>query len=245
MTSTLRSIAFALFQLVVTPVYAISVLLLAWLPPVTRYRYITNWCAINLWGARWICGIDSRVIGRENIPATPLIVACKHSSTWETLFLTRLLPPLAYVAKKELLALPFFGWAFRLASPITIDRKAGQDAMVQISEQGRERFAQGFWIILYPEGTRIPVYKRVRYKTGAARLAIDMQVPILPIAHNAGWLWPKGAMGKRPGTVTLSIGKPIAPGSMTAAELMLAVETWIEGEVQRLGSPLADAPAPR
>ena len=150
MASTLRSIVFALFQLVVTPVYAISVLLLAWLPPVTRYRYITNWCAINLWGARWICGIDSRVIGRENIPATPLIVACKHSSTWETLFLTRLLPPLAYVAKKELLALPFFGWAFRLASPITIDRKAGQDAMVQISEQGRARFAQGFWIILYP-----------------------------------------------------------------------------------------------
>jgi len=245
MASTLRSIAFALFQLVVTPLYAISVLLLAWLPPVARYRYITGWCAINLWGARWICGIRNRVIGTENIPSTPLIVACKHSSTWETLYLTRLLPPLAYVAKKELLALPFFGWAFRLASPITIDRDAGQDAMVQISAQGRERFAQGFWIILYPEGTRIPVGKRIRYKTGAARLAIEMRVPILPVAHNAGWLWPKGVMGKRPGTVTLSVGKPIAPGSMTAAELMLAVETWIEGEVQRLGSPLADAPAPQ
>ena len=244
MASTLRSLAFALFQILVTPPYAVSVILLAWLPRVVRYRYITVWCAINLWAARWICGIDSRVIGDENVPTTPHIVACKHSSTWETLFLTRLLPPLAYVAKKELLALPFFGWAFRLASPITIDRKAGQDAMVQISEQGRQRFAQGFWIILYPEGTRIPVNRRVRYKTGAARLAIDMQVPILPIAHNAGWLWPKGAMGKRPGTVTLSIGKPIAPGSMTAAELMLAVETWIEGEVQRLGSPLADARAP-
>jgi 1-acyl-sn-glycerol-3-phosphate acyltransferase len=237
MASTLRSITFALFQLIVTPLYAISVLLLAWLPPVARYRYITGWCAINLWGARWICGIRSRVIGTENIPSTPLIVACKHSSTWETLYLTRLLPPLAYVAKKELLALPFFGWAFRLASPITIDREAGQDAMVQISAQGRERFAQGFWIILYPEGTRIPVGKRVRYKTGAARLAIEMQVPILPIAHNAGWLWPKGVMGKRPGTVTLSVGKPIAPGSMTAAELMLAVETWIEDEIQRIGPP--------
>ena len=101
--------------------------------------------------------------------------------------------------EKGAASVPFFGWAFRLASPITIDRKAGQDAMVQISAQGRERFAQGFWIILYPEGTRIPVGKRVRYKTGAARLAIEMQVPILPIAHNAGWLWPKGVMGKRPG----------------------------------------------
>jgi 1-acyl-sn-glycerol-3-phosphate acyltransferase len=143
------------------------------------------------------------------------------------------------------LSLPFFGWAFKLASPITIDRKAGQDAMEQISEQGRERFAHGFWIVLYPEGTRIPVGKRIRYKTGAARLAIDMQVPILPIAHNAGWLWPKGVMGKRAGTITLSIGKPIPPTAKSAAELMLAVETWIEDEVQRLGSPRSDPPDSR
>ena len=235
MASVLRSLAFALFQIIVTPLYALSVLLLAWLPRVPRYRYITFWCAMNLWAARWICGIRSRVIGGENVPHTPHIVACKHSSTWETLFLSRYLPPLAYVAKKELLSLPFFGWAFRLASPITIDRQAGQDAMIQISSQGRERFAQGFWIILYPEGTRIPVTRRVRYKTGAARLAIEMQVPILPIAHNAGWLWPKGFMGKRPGIVTMSVGKPIAPGTMNPAELMQAVEEWIEGEVARLG----------
>jgi 1-acyl-sn-glycerol-3-phosphate acyltransferase len=241
MASALRSLAFALFQLIVTPLYAVSVLLLAWLPPVMRYRYITHWCALNLWAARWICGIRSRVIGNENLPSTPHIVACKHSSTWETLFLSRYLPPLAYVAKKELLSLPFFGWAFRLASPITIDRKAGQDAMIQISEQGRQRFAQGFWIILYPEGTRIPVGKRVRYKTGAARLANEMRVPILPIAHNAGWLWPKGAMGKRPGVITMSIGKPIAADGRPAPELMQVVENWIESEVARLGPAGEDA----
>jgi 1-acyl-sn-glycerol-3-phosphate acyltransferase len=235
MSSTLRSLAFALFQILVTPPYAVSVVLLAWLPRVTRYRYITLWCALNLWAARWICGIRHRVVGAENVPATPLIVACKHSSTWETLFLSRYLPPLAYVAKKELLAVPLCGWGFRRASPITIDRGAGQDAMAQIAAQGRERFAQGFWIILYPEGTRIPVGRRVRYKTGAARLAIDMQVPILPIAHNAGYLWPKGVMGKRPGTVTMSIGEPIPAAGRSPAELMLAVEKWIEDEVARLG----------
>lgn len=235
MPSALRSLAFALFQLIVTPLYAIAVFCVAWLPSVRRYRFITGWCAANLWAARWICGIRHRVIGIENIPATPHIVVCKHSSTWETLFLSRLLPPLAYVAKKELLSLPFFGWAFRLASPITIDRAAGENAMVQIADQGRERFAQGFWIVLYPEGTRIPVRKRVRYKTGAARLAIEMQVPILPIAHNAGWLWPKGVLGKRPGTVTLSIGRPITPDARDPARLMQAVEAWIEGEVARLG----------
>jgi 1-acyl-sn-glycerol-3-phosphate acyltransferase len=235
MASAFRSFAFALFQIIVTPLYALAVFALAWLPPVRRYRLVTGWCALNLWAARWVCGIRHRVIGLENVSATAHIVACKHSSTWETLFLSRLLPPLAYVAKKELLSLPFFGWAFALASPITIDRSAGENAMVQIAHQGRKRVAQGFWIVLYPEGTRIPVGKRVHYKSGAARLAVEMQVPILPIAHNAGWLWPKGVMGKRPGTITVSIGKPIAPGTMEPAQLMNVVEGWIEGEVTRLG----------
>jgi 1-acyl-sn-glycerol-3-phosphate acyltransferase len=235
MASALRSLAFALFQIIVTPLYALAVFALAWLPPVRRYRLVTGWCALNLWAARWVCGIRHRVIGLENVSATAHIVACKHSSTWETLFLSRLLPPLAYVAKKELLSLPFFGWAFALASPITIDRSAGENAMVQIAHQGRKRVAQGFWIVLYPEGTRIPVGKRVHYKSGAARLAVEMQVPILPIAHNAGWLWPKGVMGKRPGTITVSIGKPIVPGTMEPAQLMNVVEGWIEGEVTRLG----------
>lgn len=237
MISTIRSLAFALFQTIVTTLYALSVLALAWLPPVRRYRYITGWCALNLWGARWICGIRYQVIGMENIGYAPKIVACKHSSTFETLLMSRLLPPLAYVAKKELLSLPFFGWAFRLASPITIDRTAGPDAMAQIAAQGRARIAQGFWIILYPEGTRIPVGKRVRYKTGAARLAIAMKTPILPVAHNAGWLWPKGVLGKRAGTITVSIGKPIPPGAMEPVQLAKAVSTWIEGEVARLGAP--------
>ena len=233
----LRSALFALFQAIVTPVYALVVLALFWLPRVPRYRFITGWCALNLWAARRICGIDARVIGAAHIPSTPCVVACKHSSTWETLFMSRLLPPLAYVAKKELLALPFFGWAFTLASPITIDRSAGRDAMAQMVEQGRVRFAQGFWIAVYPEGTRIRAGTRGRYKTGAARLAIALGVPILPIAHNAGWLWPKGRGGKRPGTVTMSIGVPIDSTGKDAGALTAEIEQWIEGEVARLGKP--------
>ena len=239
-TSALRSVAFALFQMLVTPPYALAVVALFWLPPVPRYRFITHWCALNLWAARVLCGIRHRVIGIENVGDAPKIVACKHSSTWETLFLSRLLPPLAYVAKKELLSVPFFGWGFRLASPITIDRDAGQDAMTQIATQGRERFRQGFWIILYPEGTRIPAGKRVRYKTGAARLAIEMRTPILPIAHNAGWLWPKGFLGKRPGVITVSIGPPIAPAGAEVPALSQRVEAWIEDEVARMGPPRDD-----
>jgi len=237
----LRSLLFALFQLVVTPIYAIAVLLLFWLPPRARFRFISGWCALQLWGARWICGIRHQVQGAGNIPAgdgVPAhIVMSKHSSTWETLALHMFFPPLAFVAKKELLSLPFFGWAFALASPITIDRKAGTDAMEQIVTQGRERFRQGFWFVVYPEGTRIKAGTRAKYKTGGARLAIALGVPVVPVAHNAGYLWPKGTFGKRPGTITISFGPPIPPDGKSAQQLTAEVETWIEDEVARLGVP--------
>jgi 1-acyl-sn-glycerol-3-phosphate acyltransferase len=237
----LRSLLFALFQLVVTVVWATAVLLTFWLPARPRFRFISVWCRLNLWGARWICGIRHRLVGAENIPSgqevAPHIVMSKHSSTWETLALHMFFPPLAFVAKKELLSLPFFGWAFALASPITIDRKAGTDAMQQIVTQGRERFRQGFWFVVYPEGTRIKAGTRAKYKTGGARLAITLGVPIVPVAHNAGYLWPKGVFGKRPGTVTISFGKPIAPDGKSAQALTTEVETWIEDEVARLGVP--------
>lgn len=237
--SAVRSLVFALFQLLVTPPYAIAVLSLSWLPPVARFRFITYWCRVNLWAARVICGIRHEVVGLEHMPAAPHVIMAKHSSTWETLFLTQIFPPVAYVAKKELLSIPFFGWAFRFASPITIDRSKGMDAMAQIVAQGRERFRQGFWIIIYPEGTRIRAGRRAKYKTGGARLAVAMGAPVLPVAHNAGWLWPKGVFGKRAGTVTLSIGPPIAAAGKDPGQLTQEVENWIEGEVERLGNPLA------
>ncbi len=151
--------------------------------------------------------------------------------------LTQYFPPLAYVAKKELLKIPFFGWGFALASPITIDRKAGTDAMEQMMAQGRERFAQGFWIVIYPEGTRIRAGTRAKYKTGGARLAIAMNVPIIPVAHNAGYVWPKGLFGKRPGLITMTIGRAISPTGKEPLTLTQEVESWIEGEVARLGIP--------
>jgi 1-acyl-sn-glycerol-3-phosphate acyltransferase len=235
--SDLRSLLFLLFQFIVTPLYAAAMLATFWMPRVARYNMARSWCHVNLLGARWICGIRWQVEGLANIPRSPHIVMSKHSSTWETMSLNLYFRPLAFVAKKELLAIPFFGWGFALASPITIDRKAGQDAMMQMAEQGRERFSQGFWIVIYPEGTRIPVGKQVRYKTGGARLALALDAPIVPVAHNAGYLWPKGIFGKRPGVITLSIGTPIAPAGRDAGALTRVVESWIEAEVVRLGAP--------
>ena len=239
--STIRSLLFLLFQMVVTPLYAVVMLLLFWIPRVPMYNIAKSWCRTNLMGARYICGIRSEVRGLENIPrdtrAHPHIVMSKHSSTWETLALNLHFPPLAFVAKKELLSIPFFGWGFRLASPITIDRKAGIDAMEQIVSQGRERFGQGFWIVIYPEGTRIRAGTRAKYKTGGARLAIAMDVPVIPVAHNAGYVWPKGIFGKRPGVISMTIGAPISPAGKDAAALTQEIEAWIEAEVARLGVP--------
>jgi 1-acyl-sn-glycerol-3-phosphate acyltransferase len=236
-----RALVFLAFQLTVTPVYAAVMLLLFWIPRVPMFRIAASWCHLNLLGARWICGIRHQAIGVANIPTGPgtggHVVLAKHSSTWETLALTLFFPPLAYVAKKELLALPFFGWGFALASPITIDRRAGVGAMQQIATQGRERFAQGFWIAIYPEGTRIRAGTRVKYKTGGARLALALGVPIVPVAHNAGWLWPRGVFGKRPGTITISFGPPIATAGKDAQTLTAEVARWIEDEVARLGVP--------
>ena len=245
--SALRSLLFALYQMILTPIYAILVLLLFWLPPLPRFRFITGWCLLNLVGARLICGIRHRVIGAENIPprAHPHLVMSKHSSTWETLSLNFLFPPLAFVAKKELLSIPFFGWAFTLASPITIDRQAGHDAMTQLVTQGRERLRQGFWIVVYPEGTRIRAGTRAHYKSGGARLAIALGIPIVPVAHNAGYLWPKGVLGKRAGTVTVSIGPPIRPVGDDMQRLIGEVESWIENEVARLGNPLSERESAR
>ncbi|HEY2819037.1 MAG TPA: lysophospholipid acyltransferase family protein [Casimicrobiaceae bacterium] len=232
-----RSLLFLLFQGIVTPIYAAAFLLCFWLPRIPRYLIARSWCRVNLFAVRRICGIRWRVIGRENIPKTPHIIMSKHSSTFETLALNLYFPPLAFVAKKELLSIPFFGWGFALASPITIDRRAGHDAMQQMVRQGRERLEQGFWIVIYPEGTRIRAGTHSRYKTGGARLAIGLPAPVLPIAHNAGYLWPKGLFGKRPGTITLSIGPSMSADGRDATELTQAIESWIEGEVARLGAP--------
>ncbi|MDR1529300.1 MAG: 1-acyl-sn-glycerol-3-phosphate acyltransferase [Burkholderiales bacterium] len=241
--SWLGSILFALFQAVLTFFFVPFAQCFFWMPPLKRYRLLLIWPRLNLWAARWFCGIRHRVIGLENLPdlVMPHIVLSKHSSTWEVLCVPLVMPrPLCFVAKKELLSIPFFGWGLALAKPITIDRSAGGAAMGQIYTQGEARMQEGFWVILFPEGTRVSPEQKSRYKTGGARLAATLRVPVIPVAHNAGYLWPRGIFGKRAGLITLSIGKPISPDGKEPQQLMNEVETWIEAEVKRLGSGLSD-----
>jgi 1-acyl-sn-glycerol-3-phosphate acyltransferase len=146
--------------------------------------------------------------------------------------------PLVYVFKKEILYIPFFGWGMALLRMIPIDRSKGKDAFAQIVEQGKRRLAGGQWVIMFPEGTRIPVGQRGKYKGGGARLAVETNTVVVPIAMNSGEFWPKQSFIKKPGTVTVSIGKPISPQGLTAIELMQQVENWIESEM-RVISPAA------
>ena len=182
-----------------------------------------------------LCGLRYRIIGAENIPKTPSIVLSKHQSAWETLAFQEIFPPQVWVLKKELLRIPFFGWGLAMTSPIAIDRSAKKKALEQIVEQGKDRLKQGFWIVVFPEGTRIPPGQRGKYRIGGAWLATHTNVPVVPVAHNAGEFWGRNSFVKHPGTITVSIGQPIDPTGMEAGELNAQVEAWIEAEMLRIG----------
>lgn len=237
MSVVLRSCLFAAVQLLITPPFALVALLTFPLAAITRYRVISLWSRLVVLAAEVICGIRYRVIGAEHIPAEPCVVLSKHQSAWETVAFQVIFPPQVYVIKRELLWIPFFGWGLAMVSPISIDRGSGMRALKQMLAQGKDRLASGFWIIVYPEGTRIAPGLRGTYQTGGAAMAVHAGAPVLPVAHNAGYCWQRNAFVKRPGTVTVSIGKPIDSRGMKANEITCRVEDWIESEVLRLGRP--------
>jgi 1-acyl-sn-glycerol-3-phosphate acyltransferase len=190
-----------------------------------------------IWLARAVCGIRYELRGMEHLPDRPSIVLSKHQSAWETLAFQVFLPPQVWVLKRSLLRVPFFGWGLGMMNPIAIDRGAGMRALKQTLEQGRERLAQGFWIVIFPEGHRHAPGQQGTYHIGGAWLATHTRAPVVPIALNSGYLWRRDALLKLPGTITVSIGRPIDPSGLKADEVNRRVEDWIESEVARLGDP--------
>ncbi|MEX2241257.1 MAG: lysophospholipid acyltransferase family protein [Burkholderiales bacterium] len=230
----LRSALFALALVVVTPPYALIALATFPLPRLARYRIISGWSRLVVRLARAICGIRWTVEGREHLPAKPAVILAKHQSAWETLAFQEIFPPQVLVLKKELLWIPFFGWGLALMSPIAIDRANGRAALRDIARRGRERLAQGFWVVIFPEGTRVRVGEKRAYQQGGAWLAAQCGVPVVPVAHNAGRLWPRNAFLKRPGNVTVRIGPPIPTAGRDAKQVSADAEAWIEGEQRTL-----------
>jgi len=230
----IRSLIFLLLQIIITPVFAMLALLSFPFSPLTRYRIISQWAKLMLPLLQLVCGIRHEVRGLENIPKEPCIVLCKHQSAWETLALQQIFPPQVWVLKRELLWIPFFGWALALTSPIAIQRSDGKGAIRQLLKQGKARLAQGFCVVIFPEGTRVPFGQRGKYKIGGALLAASSGVPVVPVAHNAGRLWGRHAFSKHPGLITMSIGAPIETTGLKAEEINQRVEAWIENEIQQL-----------
>jgi len=235
----IRSLLFVVIMIVATLIWAPICLLVAPLRYNQRYFVTSRWNLFIVWLAKVLCGIHYRIKGRENLPDTPAILLSKHQSAWETIFFLWYMPrPLVYVFKRELLQIPFFGWALGLLRMVPIDRSKGRDAFAQVVVQGRRRLADGQWVIMFPEGTRILPGQTGKYKVGGARLAVETNTVVVPIAMNSGDCWPKNSFIKKPGMVTVSIGPPISPEGKTSIELMQEVEKWIESEMRRI-SPRA------
>ena len=231
-----RSAAFALAVIVITPPYAILALLVAPLPALTRYRIVTSWSRLVIALARIICRIRYRVEGDASPNGGPYIVLAKHQSAWETLAFQAIFPPQVLVVKRGLLWIPFFGWGLATLSPITIKRGARAQSLRRLGEQGRNRLERGFWVVIFPEGTRVQHGARERFQSGGAWLACREDVAVIPVAHNAGSVWPRNSFLKYPGTITVSIGAPTACAGRSAAALNSEVESWIEAQMQRIGS---------
>ncbi|MCS6810582.1 MAG: 1-acyl-sn-glycerol-3-phosphate acyltransferase [Tepidimonas sp.] len=237
--NALRSWAHLLFMgVTVVPWALVALLVSPWVTSQRLYWICIGWAKLQIKAAQWLLGIRNQIIGWEHLPAdpqTPVILLAKHQSTWETLALPALMPrPLAFVFKRELLYIPFFGWALGRLDMIHIDRAKRAQAFQKVVEQGRALLARGVWVIMFPEGTRVPRGAKGPYKTGGARLAVATGVPVIPIAVTSGRCWPRRAIVKRPGTVVFSIGRPIPSAGRDPDELMREVEQWIEAEMRRL-----------
>jgi 1-acyl-sn-glycerol-3-phosphate acyltransferase len=248
--SVVRSILFFLWMAVTVVPWGSAVLLCSpFLGPDAIYTMCIGWVRLAIGGSRVFCGVRRRIVGMENLPGkddpdAAVILAAKHQSTWETFTFPSIMPhPLAYVFKRELLYIPFFGWAMARMDMIHIDRSRRTEAWNKVAQQGRRLSALGKWVIMFPEGTRSARGAQGTYKSGAARLAVAIGVPIVPIAVDSARCWPRKSFWLKPGVVTVSIGKPISPAGRQPEELMLEVERWIEAEMRRL-DPEAYARAP-
>ena len=229
-----RSSVFAFALVLITPPYALLALATFPLPRMTRYRIISGWSRLVVHLARTILGIAWRVEGRENLPARPAVILSKHQSAWETMAFQLIFPPQVLVLKRELLWIPFFGWGLALMSPIAINRSRGLAALRSIARRGRERLRQGFWVVVFPEGTRVAPGERRVYQPGGAWLAASSGAPVVPVAHNAGLFWPRNAFVKRPGTVTVRIGPIIEPADRDPKIINQMAEAWIEEQQKAL-----------
>jgi len=232
----LRSLLFYIGQIISTILIAPIGVIAFPLDFKKRYYLITRWAVFNLWWLKLCCNVRYEIVGIDNIPEKPCIVMCKHQSAFETLALQRIFIPQIWVLKKELLQIPIYGWGLASMQPIAINRDSTIKSFKQIADQGYERLKKGYWVVIFPEGTRVAPNKKKKYLPGGGMLAEKSGAQVVPIAHNAGRLWPRNSMIKKPGLITIKIGPVIKSENKSAKEITNEVENWIEKTVGELPS---------
>jgi len=226
--SSLFSLGLIISLLIFTPLTLPFKLIL----PYPRYYYLmSNWGKFVIWWLKITCRIHYKIHGVENIPKQTVVVLCKHQSAWETFALQVFFPMQAWVLKRELLWIPFFGWALASMKPIAIDRDQPRKALQKLIKLGQQRLAQNIWVVIFPEGTRVAPGEKKPYAVSGALLATKANYPVLPVAHNAGNFWPKRGFIKYPGTIQVSIGQLIDIHDKKVNEINKIAETWIENEI--------------
>lgn len=231
------SFVFTTLLFVDTFLWAVAVLLSAPFGLDALHATARSWARVHLWLLRVMCGLDYTVEGAENIPREGAHISYwKHSSTWETLAQMLVLPPQSWVLKREIMWIPLIGWATACLKPIAINRAAGHRAVNQVVEQGRQRLAEGLWILLFPEGTRVAPGQTRKYGLSGALLASQTGAKLLPIAHNAGDFWPRRGLLKRRGTIRVVIGPPIETLERDPRELNTEAQGWIEAKMREISA---------
>lgn len=238
MLALIRSILHMAWMVLTVMPWTLAVLLVSLFSRRAAWWTAVNWFSVVMWGTRVILGVQFKVLGYDNLPigkGSAAVLLSKHQSTLETLLLPTLMPhPLAFVFKRELLKIPFFGWSMARLDMIHINRESRTEAMKHVIEQGCRLLSQGVWVIMFPEGTRIPRGQKGSYQTAGSRLAVQSAAPVIPIAVATAKCWPRDRFVKQPGVVTVSIGPALPSAGRDPKVLMREAESWIEAEMRRI-----------
>ena len=229
MLLAIRSLMFYIGEVVFTLVcFPIIIIATPLLPPRPRAWLVSVWARLIIPWLRITCNVRHEATGLENLPDDPGVMLVKHQSAWETIVLQTLTPAQSWVLKRELLWIPIYGWGLWASKPIAIDRSSGRKALETVVSEGKKKIANGRWVVIFPEGTRIPFGQVGKYSAGGAKLAIEANAPVVPIAHDAGKLWPRNSFIKHPGVINLAVGKPIETNGKSAREVTDEARDWIE-----------------
>ncbi len=193
-----------------------------------------SWVHTIIWSCKVLCRLDYSVKGKEHIPEKNCVVYFKHSSAYETIVQLLIIPRQTWVLKRELIWAPFLGWALACLHPVAINRKAQRSAVKQVIQKGKARLAEGLWIIIFPEGTRMRAGETRRYGISGTILAQEANTVILPVAHNAGDFWPRRGWRKKPGTIRFVIGPALDPAGRDPREFNEELQNWMETTVAEL-----------